>query len=339
MAVFTYSFRDKTGDRRTDFIEASSRNEAFEMLRRQGIVPLSLQEGQVQRDDRHHAGKWRLICLFLVGFVVVGTGLWLVLRASPEHPSRIQQPQTRISKPQKTVQVEVSPAHVVPKGKSGSKEAVSQPSGTDVTHPVEKDLFLGQEVLSRDVRTNGTRVVERIRTADGKSHMVVNDIAKPIFDNPSDQVLGMALSMPAGQSMPPIPMTADIEKDFRRSLEHEIVITDDDSPKVREMKLTVKQAREDVKALLDKGMTMQEVLREHQRLVNENAETRNGAVLELKKILAEGDYESAVKYAEEINKAFRQMGIMELSVPPRSAAEDEQLKEEQRAARKAAHEH
>ena len=339
MAVFTYSFRDKMGGRRTDFIEAASRNEAFEMLRRQGIVPLALQEGQIQRDGHHHANKWRLICLFLVVFVVAITGLWLVLRASPENPSRIRQSQPPTAKLKKTVQGEVPTAHEVPPSKSGSEEAVGQPSGTDITHPVEKDRYLGQDVLSRDVRTNGTRVVERIITADGKSHMVVNDIAKPVFDNPSDQVLGMALSVPSGKSMPPIPMTADIEKEFRKSLEHEIVITDDDSPKVREMKLTVKQAREDVKALLAKGLTMQEVLREHQKLVNENAETRNGAVLELKKIIAEGDYESAVKYVEEINKAFRQMGIMELSVPPRSAAEDEQLKEERRAVRKAAHEH
>ena len=337
MAWFTYSFRDKTGDRRTDFIEASSRSEAFEMLRRQGIVPLALQEGQIRRDGHSHVSKWRLICLSLMVFVVVGTGLWLVL-SPPEHPSRVQQSQTRTSKPQKAAPVDAPPAHEILKDQSVSKEADRQLSGTDITHSGGKDRYLDQEVLSRDVRTNGTRVVERIRTADGKSHMIVNDITKPVFDNPSDQVLGMALSMPAGQSMPPIPMAANIDKEFRKSLEREIVITDDDSPKVKEMKLAVKQAREDVKALLDKGLTMQEVLREHQKLVNENAETRNGAVLELKRIIAEGDYESAVKYAEEINKAFRQMGIMELSVPARSAAEDEQLKAERRAARKTEHE-
>ena len=202
---------------------------------------------------------------------------------------------------------------------------------------VPKDQFLGQDVVSRNVRTNGTRVVEKILTADGKSHMVVNDLAKPVFDNPSDQVLGMALSAPAGQGIAPLPMTGDLEREFRKSLEHEIVIADDDSPKVKALKMAVIQAREDMKAMLDQGMTMQDIMREHQKLANENADMRNSAVSELKRLLADGDYESATKYAGEVNQVFRQMGIMELSMPPRSAAEHEQLKEERRAARNAAH--
>ena len=133
-------------------------------------------------------------------------------------------------------------------------------------------------------------------------------------------------------------MTRDLEREFRKSLENEIVIADDDSPKVKALKMTVKQAREDMKAMLDQGMTMQDIIREHQKLANENADMRNSAVSELKRLLEDGDYESATKYADEVNQVFRQMGIMELSMPPRSAAEHEQLKEERRAARKAAHE-
>ena len=337
VAWFTYSFRDKTGKSKTDFIEASSRNEAFARLRNLGVIPISLKEGRAPSAPRSEVRRGRFLPICLAALAVVGIGTWWALRTDSSPDAKDQLSHAQANKPHKSLPAE---AKRVRNNSLENPEARQTNSVTVIAEEVRlvpKDQFLGQDVVSRNVRTNGTRVVEKILTADGKSHMVVNDLAKPVFDNPSDQVLGMALSAPAGQGIAPLPMTGDLEREFRKSLEHEIVIADDDSPKVKALKMAVIQAREDMKAMLDQGMTMQDIMREHQKLANENADMRNSAVSELKRLLADGDYESATKYAGEVNQVFRQMGIMELSMPPRSAAEHEQLKEERRAARNAAH--
>ena len=106
-----------------------------------------------------------------------------------------------------------------------------------------------------------------------------------------------------------------------------IFILDSDDEKTKALKLSVKETREEIKRLMDKGMTFAQVIREHQHLVNENAKLRQEALVELKRLRDSGDVESAVKYKHDVNATLRQMGIKELSIP---------VTEEERAERDAA---
>jgi hypothetical protein len=129
-----------------------------------------------------------------------------------------------------------------------------------------------------------------------------------------------------------MPANAVSDEDFRKSLEEEIVILDTDPPEVKDLKARVIVAREDIKAMMKKGYSVQQVLEEHHRLFNDNAKLHSDAVVELKAILNSGDREGARKYAEKINEAFRQIGVPEITVPSKDGAEEEASK----AARKEA---
>ena len=119
----------------------------------------------------------------------------------------------------------------------------------------------------------------------------------------------------AEHSAPAAADVHDIEAEFLKSLKQEIVILDTDDEKTRELKLAVKETREQLKQLIASGKTVAEVLAEHQQLAGENAKVRNNAMMELKQLVESGDIEGAKEYKRKVNVALRQMGIAELSIP------------------------
>lgn len=135
------------------------------------------------------------------------------------------------------------------------------------------------------------------------------------FNNASDQVLAMIAQDCTVGSLPPLPISHNIESEFRKSLKQDIMILESDDDKTRELKEAVIAARAEMKKMIDSGMTVSQVLAEYQKLANENAEVRNMAMLELKAILDSGDIDGAVEYKRKINIALQQMGISALSIP------------------------
>ena len=166
------------------------------------------------------------------------------------------------------------------------------------------------------IHTNNLgKVVEKWIGADGKLHMSVRYARKPVFDNASDDQLAMAVTGNGTQSIAPIPMAATSEQEFLESLKKPIVINDDDPENVKQVKIAVREAREQMKQLMDNGMSYREALAEHQRLVNENVDTRNQCMAELKRLVDEGDRTGAENYLKTMNAALEQMGIPALTMP------------------------
>ena len=127
--------------------------------------------------------------------------------------------------------------------------------------------------------------------------------------------------------MPPLPNNAFSEKEFRESLKTPIVINPDDPKEVKELKERIIAARESMLKMLDEGMSVNDILREHENIVRENAKTRKDAMDELKQIIAEGDIDGAIKYRTMVNLALQQMGIAELTTP---ITEEEQAEQAER---------
>ena len=102
---------------------------------------------------------------------------------------------------------------------------------------------------------------------------------------------------------------------FMASLDKPIEILDTDSEAVRAVKQRVIDARAEVKALMEKGLSFQEIMREHQGLVNDNASIRTKAMIEARAILEGGDQEGAETYIRTMNHAFAEMGIEPIRMP------------------------
>lgn len=192
---------------------------------------------------------------------------------------------------------------------------IEKTSDAVTTNQLEK--YQGVPIKRRTVVTNGNGfVIERILTVDGKSHRVTHYPKSP-FVHPTDQYIASIVSRRPG-SLTPLPNLKNergLEKAFYESLKTDIVIQNSDSDKLKELKARVITAREDVARLLKEGMTFAEVLTEHQKISNENADIRQDANRELRQIISDGDLKAARDYIRKINLAFQQMGIEELKIP------------------------
>ena len=309
--TFTVTYREKTGAKAEVEIEASNRAECVAACKRRGIAPMGIREGRASSRPRaaetaapHDGGAkrsggalWRAAILAAT-CLVGGIGAWWWLGREEAQPSRPTKQTVAKQKPTAaTKNTDVSDSKQAAAG-ADAKDAKKNPTAKP---QVEGRVAGAPELPAIPAVTTNTPSIP--------------PLPPQTFSNASDQVLAMIASADASGDMPPLPISRDIEAEFLKSLKQEIVILDTDDEKTRELKLAVKETREQLKQLIASGKTVAEVLAEHQQLASENAKVRNDAMKELKQLVESGDIEGAKEYKRKINVALQQMGIAELSIP------------------------
>lgn len=171
----------------------------------------------------------------------------------------------------------------------------------------------GVEVVSSNVTTNNSgAVIEKLVLANGKKMSKIHP-PKPVFDNPCDQVIALAISTKPGQSMPPLPnLDSSLEKEFLASLEKPFKIEETDSEQVRELKARVLETKAYLAEEIKNGGSVLEALREHQRMMDDNADAHLIAVQQLQKVKAEYGQEAADEFLERVNETLRARGLAEI---------------------------
>ena len=323
--TFTVTYRGADGAVRTEAVEAASRADCFSQMRARGISPMGVKEGashQPKHSSLKHANTSRpstsqhlpisTIIIALVALAVIVGLLWWLLRS----PGTATLPKSDVPKKPAALPKEVKPATKT------TSQAVTRPTpadeptiAPDAPHPIE--TYLGSEIVRRTFTTNATGfVIERIFTADGRSHRKTHYPKSP-FKAATDQYIADVVSK-SGGSLTPLPDLShekNLERDFLKSLEEPIEIEEGDSEKVRELKARVTIAREAMRRHIEGGASFAEVLENERRLSNENSDIRIDALRELDGILAQGDREGAKKYVKTVNVALQQMGIEPLKTP------------------------
>lgn len=328
---YTATFRSSSGAPAHATVEASSAKEAHAKFRAMGISPISVHPGRAPTkksggDTKVPPSVVRGIVAALIVVVLAGgTCWWFLGRNGHAETEPVEKANT--PKAQKPV---VPRAHEMKTAEKPSPVETNTPVPTVVaeTKPQER-----HDVVSIHTNNMG-KVVEKWIGPDGKLHMAVRYARKPVFTTASDTQLAMAVAGNGTQALPPIPMNSVSEKDFLESLKTPIEINDDDPENVKQMKTAVQEARAAMKEMMDKGMSYQEALTEHRKLVNENVETRNKCMSELRALVDAGDTDGAENYLRTINIALGQMGIPALEMP-RSRAEIQAIRAARRAEKKA----
>jgi len=186
--------------------------------------------------------------------------------------------------------------------------------------PAKKGVRLenGVEVVKATVATNANgSVVERLWLADGTTKRKIRP-PQPLFENPSDQMIAMALSAEPGQSMPPLPDLSNVDDDFAKSLLSPIRIEEGDSEEVKELKAKVMEARVYLGEEVKRGSTVREALRQYQADMEKYADSHLMAVQQIQKIRNEDGEEAAQAFRERVNEAFRERGIPEIEGPKKN---------------------
>ena len=258
----------------------------------------------------------------LAGLLVVALGaLGLYLFSSGEADSR------PLQKTDRGRIKEVTPA------------AAPKPAATQVVEKVVKADSYAKYGTPISCKTNAAlgKICTVYRDAEGKTHKVYRPSRPPIFKHGTDQLLAMALCGSENRSMPPLPISGNLDKRFLDSLKDPIEIGPDDSPQIAARKQTVIDARARMKELMDAGGSFSEILADHQKLFNENVKIRSDAARELQRIVDDGDTEGTRQYLLKVNLALQQMGIKELD-EPRTTEERRAERAQMRAERAAAKE-
>lgn len=258
------------------------------------------QQKQGKPPARKSGGKLPM-CAVVLGLVVaVGVAAYLWMRPEPAgQPAKEAKRPARVAKPKATVPSKPTP-------KVEQKTQAKDPS---------KMYEDGVEVVKYIVSTNNSgAVTEKLTLADGRKIAKVHP-PKPVFDNPADQVIALAVSAKPGESMPPLPNLNGIDEDFAKSLLSPIKINDDDSDQIKELKAKVIETKAYLVEEIKDGGSVVEALKAHQAEMERIADSRLMAIREMQKLQSEGDPEMAREFAEKVNESFRARGIPEIPVP------------------------
>lgn len=305
--IFTVIYRDKAGQRATLELDVPSKSAVWPELKKRGISALSVREG-ADKAHKPSAKRPTLVRGILAGAVVVALALgawwWIGGRGAtalpPEKPKAEKPAKPDAGKP------------AASRPPAGKGERPARPAATATNAPAAKpeDRKVNpNERLDLVAVTNKSgEIMERWRTPDGKTHARLIP-PPPVFDNVIDQTLSIALSVPPGHSLPPMPsLGPDSTKAFAEALKKPIVIKDDDPEDVKRAKLLVQSGREAIFETLKSGKSVQEIIADHCAAVNDNAELHNAVGVEYRKLIAEGDLEAAEEYRSKANEILEKSG-------------------------------
>jgi len=180
---------------------------------------------------------------------------------------------------------------------------------------VSNETWLGQPVVKHEHKTNNTLIVETIYTADGKKHKYYHDQREEALPSGADQILAM-MTANNGFGAPPLPQISNFENDFGDAIKIPIEINDTDSKEIKELKERVIAARKELLDLMAEGYSANDVIKDWERMQEDNATVRMEAVRNVRELLKEGDREGAQALCDEYNKVLEKAGIMTIELPP-----------------------
>lgn len=247
-----------------------------------------------------HAARRGLVVrgAFAALLVVLGAGVawWLVSARGRQAPNK---PGVKEATPDAAKVVKTEKPAVLP-APAKEPEQIEDPATKVVA------------VLSCVTNSDG-QVIEKFRTADGKTHKVLRNSRPPLFKHVTDDLLSMVLVEHG--SIPPLPIAGNMDREFVESLKDPIVISEDDDEAAANKKRAVAKLREEVDELMKQGIGFSEILREHVRIFNSNEALRSEAIAELRRVRDEGDTEGTKMYLDKVNDYLESQGVAPISMP------------------------
>ncbi|MBQ3807360.1 MAG: hypothetical protein II840_05335 [Kiritimatiellae bacterium] len=233
----------------------------------------------------------------IVAFCLLKTG---DAKDAPEKPVK----QSKIAK-QAPVAAK-QPEETVVEGSS----VPAEPEFTDGRTSAWSKKFSKDSKWSATTNTLG-EVVEVVLDG-GKVHKRRSLSRPPLFDGQVDQAIAMVVALDPNEPIPPFPVRKFSDKEIRAALEREIVIDPNEPAEIQLKKANVINAREEVKRLMDSGMTFEQIINQARREQNENVDMRREVQASIKEMLDAGDAKGAEEYRQRANEILRQQGIEEI---------------------------
>lgn len=332
--TFEVTYRDGDGRRLTEAVEAADRDALFKVLDERGIKAIRVADGGRRRTGRISpsgvtaARRWRrALSIAAVAAFVVGIGVWRGMgrggsNASPDAQKSAPPAKAEGKPPLPDMQGRVPPsvAKNAPMASSGTVGG----KGPKLIHLPHLPKKYKVKSVESCVTNSYGQIITSFTTIDGKTHLSTRRARPPAFSHVTDQLLAMALSPNGAGRIAPLPglaADADMSKRFVESLKTPIEVSPDDSPALAAKKKAVMEARLEMAEMMKNGMSFEEALGEHQKLVNENAELHGEAMANLRRLCESGaSAEDMGEYVKAVNEQLNSIGAEPISI---STLEDE----------------
>lgn len=274
MKTFAYVVRDKNGALRRGVLQSADRVAAFERLRKDGGVPVSVTEGMTSGG---RGLAWRTvnatISFATVCVIAVGVCVWLFAR----HKSNT----VGIRKPSPEY-AEIEPK---PLGKTPAREPAATVGNVvaeenhepESTLPIVPSSNSGHPVLPGHIPEHPVDDVRHIPPPP-----------RTPFKSATEQVLSMVYNATPGVRLPPLPVLSGLDKDFVRASANTLEIHDSDDERLQKAVETVAWAKVDLADAVKQGWKPDEFIQELARRHNEEADLKADTARVLKKMLDDG---------------------------------------------------
>lgn len=326
---FTVTYRKKDGALATEVIDAADRAAAIAAFRQRGIAPTSVTQGgrtpsrtSTAKDNSRKMARFVALAVFLVA--IVGGVCWWFASREESRPQTDDKPaKTKTEKPNAKPKSERKP-EAAPSQKPTTNAPVAKVEEEqlkwDDSFVTNRELRIKFSVLASSQTNDSGVVTERYRLPNGQFWRRQID-PPPLFDNPSDNAIAMALGDRSGAPIPPYPgfYDANLDEEFVKSLAQPIVIKEDDKPWVVAMKTAVMEAREELANQIKAGdkRSIGEMLRDHVLENNRQANLKGEALVGYQKTLEKDGEAAAAEYLEKVNEALERFGVAPLKAPSR----------------------
>jgi hypothetical protein len=297
MKSFTYTARDTKGATQTCNIQADDRAGVVREVKARGMVPLSITEN---RGGKHAiAPSWypsrslKTLMMAIVSLIAIGMALFtLTLKDT-----------TRLSNPKEKVKSKnvTSKTHA-----NGHNEASPMSNSVDEksTANTNKRSFI--PIISSN-NQDSTTSLDATNTSTNK--------VRPHFSSMAERNISMLINTPLGSMPPPILGKFPTNENLMAILERDIMVYDEDNEKMLQRKANVAVAKQMLKEFMAQGRTSSDFIDIFRKQLADAYKERKVHQDVITQLYRAGEYDAALKYAEEQNPALQAKNITPLHVP------------------------
>ena len=307
MKTFCYTSRDHSGALKKGTLQAIDRADALRQIKSMDCVPVSVTESSGVASGAHVSWNptWNRRAVWLATaavLLIAALVVWRSVAKRHEPPAAALGTPPQSVRPSQPANQAVKSARAVPKPKPAVSAAETPPQDVPQTAEAAEMLPTPASGVSPAVQAEALKPPQPPKPPNP-------------YKTQTEQVLAMALSVPPGASIPPLPLSPNLNADFAKSLTNKIAIYDEDDDRTINTKENVAVAKGQLLELVKNGQNVSDVLKELQDKTNERAELRSQAKRKLADLYKNGSPEEAQAYLETVNKTFKEQGIEPISPP------------------------
>lgn len=311
--TWNVTYRNKSGKKDCLVVEAASRSELFEVLKKQGITPISIQ-GNAKVPRRKISvsksliktiaiGVLLLICAAVFTFFISSRDNEVTLKPT-EKPKSLN---TRQNEPIKRDVATITE-------KESEKEPVEKPAVVTnfVNNVWYDDKGRPHYKVARTIRPGQKTII------NGKPWVP----EKPVFHHPVEVELDVLLSRRPGERIYGDVNWKAFERDLPAALKNQITISPDDSDDIVERKKLVMAAKKELIEAMKAGESPTEILKASRDDVNKLADIRDNLQNVIAEMRQEGASEEEIEETvKNANTLLKQYNIDNPIISPKTMRE------------------